>query len=211
MNRLNVISIKKINFNLAGVAPFNWQMMLPSDSDEYCEEAIRIFCELDDSNISNIISASNEIDLRDKCQQIGYDVIKEYIEHEINSVCTFDTAYCSLVKYLFSDENALKSSHKQMFWRIFGEKAEKILQENMSSASVCACCGMHTPAWATHDCPKSIHGLFKCVDCGEWVQRTNPKQCRCETCQANKRKLSRAIWNEKMYDKRRKRTQKKAV
>lgn len=102
---------------------------------------------------------------------------------------SLEEAYPHIVRHLFTGENAAKSSHKQMFWRVFGEIAVNILAQNLANNAVCLNCNQRIPLWSKeHLCPKQDKGLVMCVDCGIVVNRSNSKQCRCETCQAEYRK-----------------------
>lgn len=120
----------------------------------------------------------------------SYDVLKETIIHELLEICdSLEEAYLHITKYLFSGENAAKSSHKQMYWRIFGQIAVKNLEANLQNCSYCLTCNERIPEWdQTHLCPATSKGLFVCVDCGIVSNRTGSKQCRCEVCQAEYRK-----------------------
>lgn len=191
MNRLcaKFDKTSRINMNFSGLAPFNWQMMIDRDDYPYNEKAVLKFCELDDSNLVNIIMAQNDIDATAKSNSLGYGVLAEVIEHELESICTKEIAYSSVLKYLFTGDNIDKSSHKQMFWRVFGDMAIKHIKENLQNYTVCDKCNAKIPAWAKHTCSKDSSGFFACVDCGAICERTGPRQCRCDECSTKHREL----------------------
>lgn len=64
MNRIckRFMDIGNINMNYANVPPFNWQMMLANNNEEYSEEAVKAFIESDPALISSLITSRNEID-----------------------------------------------------------------------------------------------------------------------------------------------------
>ena len=185
--------IGNMNMNAAKVPPFNWQMLLRDNDAPYLEEAVEIFCSLDDSNKCNIAFAATDAHKMDEVSNaLSYEFIKEQIVEALS--LRFDNlehCYPSLVKYLFAGDNAGKISKKQMFWRVFGEMAYEILSENMKTFTVCPHCGMKIPSWVKkHACPKAMTGFFECVDCGAWCERINSKQCRCEPCQKAHRRIT---------------------
>lgn len=191
MNRIcrRFETIGNIRMNYAGVAPFNWQMLLREPCVGTYEEAVVTFCSMDDSNFANIISGKDCAALEEKDEAFGYDLLRDAIEEELIRVCgSAEVAYPYIVKHLFAGEGADKPSHKQMFWRLYGDLAEEILIENLAHCQTCPQCGMRLPAWSTnHQCKKTGVGLLTCVDCGALVCRTNSKQIRCPDCQAKYR------------------------
>ncbi len=188
MNRLCSVfdDIGNINMTRAKVAPFNWQMLLRDNNAKYYPEAVETFCTLDDGSVAMKIYSQEEDD-DTKSQRFMF--LSEYIAEELQTIAPLDVLYPGIVKYLFAGNGMNKAAHKLMFWRIFGDMACEILQENMQTYSVCENCGMKIPAWVSrHDCPKDIAGFFECIDCGAWCTRENSKQCRCKDCQITYRK-----------------------
>jgi hypothetical protein len=53
-----------------------------------------------------------------------------------------EEAYLHITRYLFTGENAAKQTHKQMYWRLFGDLAVKYLESNLSSFQICHTCNM---------------------------------------------------------------------
>lgn len=205
MNRLceRFMHIGNINFNYADVKPFNWAMMLAADDKEYNPEAVQIFCELDNAILGENIEFQTEY-VEFKRRSL-HEARCEYMRCEIVDEMTrrfgsLENTYPSVVKYLFAGDNLVKQSHKQMFWRVYGDMACGILRENMQRYSVCPRCGMKLPPWShKHDCPKNASGFFECVDCGKFCRRTNSKQCRCEECQTAHRKQNQNRLHKKYY------------
>lgn len=180
----------RINFNYQNLPRFNWQMLMTSDINECHQEAIEIFCRLDDTNISNFIESGQCIDVAEKTNAAGYDLLAEAIMSEFASHgWTTEDVYPTVTKYLFAGENAGKSSHKRMFWRVFGDIAVRNIIQNMNNHTICARCGMRVPNWTSvHECDLDDGKTFVCVDCGAICERTAPKQCRCTECQAEYRR-----------------------
>ena len=97
---------------------------------------------------------------------------------------SLEKVYPYVAKYLFAGEGMNKSSHKQMFWKVFGNIALTNLKRNLSSCDICPECGIKVPAWVkNHQCIKNAKGFYECIDCGQMCERTNSKQYRCEYCQ----------------------------
>lgn len=186
MNRIcqkfDDIPKQRLNMKMAGVAPFNYKMMLSSSEFEYFNDVVQLFCELNRMNLSNVIESTNELNVTDIVNKINYDSVKEYIIEEIEKICTLEEAYPSIVCYLFAGQNSDKATYKQMFWRIFGNIAERNILHNIKYGTVCPKCGMHYPKWSSHSCAKKMAGMVCCEDCGEWVIRTGPRQTRCPEC-----------------------------
>lgn len=200
MNRIcgKFSAVGNINMNLAGVPAFNWEMLMPGPMIEPNEEAIRIFCEFDDQNLTNEIDARSETDLGEKVKASSYDMVRANIEETlISKFGSLRAVYPSLVWYLFTGDNERKISHKQMFWRVFGEIATETLELNQIACRICPECGCSTPIWgAEHICRKNMPGYISCVDCGKVVARTGPKQCRCDNCQEEYRRIYAAMYME---------------
>ena len=203
MNRIcaRFDDIGNININKANVPPFNWQMLLDEDNHVYSIPAITIFCNMDDGNKTNLISSKTELDQEDVMDARGYEFIKEAIIEELtDKVGTLEFCYPSIVKYLFAGSGMNKPTHKQMFWRVFGEIACRNIAKNLQTYTVCEKCGMKIPAWVErHSCPKNTMGFFECVDCGAWCKRINSKQCRCEECQKEHKHLSNKLIKRSKY------------
>lgn len=187
MNRIcaRFDKIGNIMMNYAGIPPFNWQMLLTEKPSICINGTVKLFCELDTTNLSNIIEAKDIEDLGDKENAAKFGLLRDHIIHELDMLCgNWQDAYPLIVKFLFAGENMNKSSHKQMFWRVFGEMAASAIESNLRNCRVCPDCGMKIPAWVdTHVCPKSMKGFYECVDCGKFCIRINSRQFRCESCQ----------------------------
>lgn len=177
--------IGNINMNFAGIAQFNWQMLLSEPCTTNRPEIPILFCKMDDGNISNEITSQEqayvtEWQLTNGMQMTAEDIVRVF-EKEYESL---EVAYPHIVKYLFAGEGMNRSAHKQMFWRVFGDIALRNLKKNLDDCTICADCGMKIPSWVeTHVCSKSIQGCFECIDCGKICDRSNSRQCRCESCQ----------------------------
>lgn len=193
MNRIcaRFDDIGNINMNYAGIEAFNWQMMMPGPIESNRADIVELFCALDSDNLSNLIELHNEKDFMQEIA-LSYEVLKDTIVHELLEICgSLEEAYPHIVKHLFTGENAAKASHKQMFWRVFGEIAVRTLTKNLAEHISCLNCGQKIPTWnKEHLCPKTDRGLVMCVDCGIVVNRLNSKQYRCECCQAEYRKIT---------------------
>ena len=192
MNRIcaRFMKMPNINMNLAGVAPFNWQMMVEQDVKDYNITAIKIFCDMD-IGASARTAADKMRSIESKVELLDYDLIAENIVHELeaNNI-TIEDAYPSIVKYLFTGNNATKIAHKQMFWRVFGDHACKVLARNLATCHVCPNCKTRIPTWVTdHACTSLQKGFLKCIDCGQVVERRGPRQCRCIECEAENRRI----------------------
>lgn len=209
MNRIcrRFDDIGNINFGKANVPPFNWQMLLTNNDAIYDIAAVNTFCQLDDGNKSNFaILSTADITAEEAEDVIGYEFVKETIIDELTkNGKTLEEVYPSIVKYLFVGQNLNRPSHKQMFWRVFGEIAYRNLAENIETYTVCDKCGAKIPAWAkTHDCPKNMAGFYECVDCGAWCSRTKNNQIRCENCQTEFRAVSERARQMRRYVPRKK-------
>ena len=194
MNRLCVLfdDIGNINMNLAGIPPFNGSMFLNGPVRWFDRQAVDLFCEIDSSNLQSRIDGVSMMDLMERYHAFGYDALKELISERLVDLCgSLEAAYPSIAHYLFVGGGADKPSHKQMFWRVFGDIALRNLRTNLASCRVCPHCGAKVPLWqADHSCPEQAKGFFTCVDCGKWCERQNSRQCRCAECQSEYRRLS---------------------
>lgn len=216
MNRIckRFDDIGQINMNVAGIPPFNWQMLMGEEKtflpQEITAKAITTFCDMDSSNLSNIIEAKEYDDLSNKSDSLGYDLIKEAIVSELISICgSLEAIYPYITKYLFTGENFHKPSHKQMFWRVFGEIALENLERNLENYTVCQECGAKIPSkYNSHLCLRNSQGYFECVDCGLICERQNSRQCRCEDCQTEHYKLMKRGQNKRNYSRK---TQKNSI
>ena len=195
MNRIwkRFSTIGNINMNMADVKPFNYQMFLAGPPSAIDYDAVNLFCEMDDSNMVNIIEATQIIEFGEKAKQKSYDILAEDIMTEF--VCRYgnhvdDVVFPSIVRYLFTDENLNKQTHKQMFWRVFGEIAINNLLVNLQDCKSCPDCGMRIPSWnPVHTCKKDMNGFVTCCDCGRVVPRVNSRQIRCNDCQAEHKRI----------------------
>ena len=213
MNRIcsRFMKMPNINMNLAGVAPFNWQMLMTHDIRDYNILAIRIFSQLD-NNTSVMQMAHNASAMEDKVEILDYGIVAENIVHElaVNGI-TLEDAYPSIVKYLFTGANATKLAHKQMFWRVFGDYACKVIEQNIAACHKCENCSMRVPDWVqNHACTTIPKGFIKCIDCGKVVKRGSPTSCRCPDCAAEHRRIYLSAHNEKKKQQRRQRRKESA-
>lgn len=190
MNRIfkRFENMPSINMNLAGVPPFNVDMLLPSKPFTFNGKAVALFEELDNSGISSHIYSADEVELSEKATSLGYDFLKELIvDRMIKEYGSLEAVYPSIVLHLFGNDGIAKVSHKQMFWRVFGDIAMRVLEQNMIACRICPECGEYTPIWCeTHVCKTYSSGtqlLMNCVDCGKVINRKGPRQLRCPECQ----------------------------
>lgn len=206
MNRIwkRFSTIGNINMNMADVKPFNYMMLLGSVSNTINYDAINIFCEMDSSNQASLIEAAQETDLGEMENIKSYDILADLIKEELTErFGNLEIVYPSIVKYLFTEENATKPSHKQMFWRVFGEIAVRYLESNLRSCHICQACGTKIPNWyPIHECHENATGFVTCCDCGKIVPRTNSRQQRCPDCQAEHKKI--LAYNRKKRQRRKK-------
>jgi len=167
---------------------------MPGPLDNIQMDVVSLFCNLDSANMAQIIDLSDYMNA-EKEIALSHELIKENIVHELLQLCgSLDEAYRHITKYLFTGENAAKASHKQMYWRIFGDIAIHYLDQNLCGCSVCPDCGEKIPAWdKSHLCPVNTKGLVSCIDCGIVTNRTNSRQCRCDACQIQYRKTQERI------------------
>lgn len=189
MNRIceRFAHVGNLNINNCGVAPFNYEMLLAGPVNEYDEVVTEEFCNLDNSNFANMIDASNLNDLNEKIDTAAYDSVRDQIIDTLeDKYGGREAAYPSVVMRLFTGDNLNKQSHKQMFWRVFGDIAIEKLEHNLVACRICPNCGMHIPLWSTHQCGTQKK-MLQCADCGKIVDRTNSRQTRCPECQAKHR------------------------
>ena len=183
---------------------FFYMMLLDSVSNTINYDAINIFCEMDSSNQASLIEAAQETDLGEMENIKSYDILADLIKEELTErFGNLEIVYPSIVKYLFTEENANKPSHKQMFWRVFGEIAVRYLESNLRSCHICQACGTKIPNWyPIHECHENSTGFVTCCDCGKIVPRTNSRQQRCPDCQAEHKKI--LAYNRKKRQRRKK-------
>ena len=197
MNRIckSFNDIGNINLNYAGVPQFNWQMLLSAPCTGSKSDIPSLFCELDTSNISNVIESQENAYSSEKQLINNYSIVAEDITNEITSrYGSLEVVYPYIAKYLFAGEGMNKSAHKQMFWRVFGQIALNNLKKNLSDCDECPECGIKVPSWVKdHQCVKNIKGFYSCIDCGTMCERTNARQCRCEDCQLVYRNTQKSI------------------
>lgn len=186
MNRICAAfdDIGNINMNYAKVPPFNWQMFLSEPCIGTDDEVVQLFCDLDSSNISNVIESQENVYCSEKQLINNYAIVAEDIAREIKDrYGSLEYAYPYIVKHLFAGQGMNRSAHKQMFWRVFGQMALDNLRMNLSNCDTCDKCGMKIPSWAfDHQCVKNTRGFFVCLDCGKICERTNSRQYRCPEC-----------------------------
>ena len=176
--------IGNINMNFAGIAQFNWQMLLSEPCVDSRPEIPLLFCKMDDGNISNEIMSEEQIYVSERQLVNGLQMTAEDIIQVFNEKFGLEEAYPYVVKYLFAGEGVNRSAHKQMFWRVFGDIALRNLKTNIDDCTVCSECGIKIPAWVNkHICAKNSQGFYQCVDCGKMCERTNARQYRCADCQ----------------------------
>lgn len=153
-------------------------------------DLVSAFCSINSTNLANQLHMEYD-HVEEKDIGASFHVLAEAIANELlQHVPTLKDAYPHIAKYLYADDNASKSTHKQMFWRIFGDIALANLQTNLSDCTECPDCGIKIPSWsAGHNCKAIGKKTLACIDCGSIVDRTGPKQCRCESCQSKYRTL----------------------
>lgn len=183
--------IGHINMNWAGIPPFNWQMLLsepcPNNRDEM-KEIVTEFCDLDNINFSiAIVNAEESPAEKDILNNNA--IVDEHITVTLKEKFgSLEKCYPYIVKHLFAEDGAAKPSHKQTFWRIFGDIAVANIRKNLADCKTCPECGMRIPAWSNvHTCPKNDQGFYECIDCGKMCNRTNSRQQRCPECQEHRR------------------------
>lgn len=205
MNRICKVfdDIGNINMSWAGVPAFNWEMLLSEPCLYTRTDIVTEFCELDNIKISLAINNAEESPATKEIID-NNAIIDEHIVYMLEKQFgSIETCYPYIVKYLFADDGATKSSHKQTFWRVFGDIAIRNIRENLESCTICSKCGAKIPAWSkSHTCPKSDQGFYVCCDCGKLCERTNSRQLRCPECQEHYR-YDRKIINRKNSQKRR--------
>jgi hypothetical protein len=216
MNRIceRFSHVGKMNMNLAGVAPFNDEMLLSEPIAYVNEEAVQLFCDMDNANLLNQIDGDQATDLSDKFNACNFDAVKEQITDEmIYRYGGLDEVYPSIEHYLFTGENVAKQHHKQMFWRVFGDIAVRNLEHNIVACRECKNCGMQIPLWGRkHVCGVEHKYSVVCQDCGRTVARTNSKQTRCPSCQEQYSLVWRANKNKALAaERKRKRKEKKSA
>lgn len=180
--------IGNINMNLAGVPPFNWQMLMPGPCTSTRPEIVNEFISLSSLKLSLAINETEESPNENESFSRN-GIMEEHIVYMLeNKFGSLETCYPYIVKHLFTGENASKSFHKQTFWRVFGDIALKYLRKNLDNCITCRACKMKVPAWVEHHvCPKNEPGFFECVSCQKIYERLNSRQCRCKECQEHYR------------------------
>lgn len=180
----------RLNMNYADVEPFVWQMFLPADDLPYDSNVVRTFCELAEANQANLIQAQTISDVCERHRTYNIEVVARNIAQKLTEKYgTLENTYSSIYKHLFVGDMAAKPTYKQLFWRIFGEIAVGILQENLHTAVRCKSCNVLQPAWhaPAHEAQCGAGGImkemYKCIECGTMCIRTNHKQIRCKDCQ----------------------------
>ena len=208
MNRICAAfdDIGNINMNFAGIPPFNWQMLMDGPCLHTRPEIIEDFVALSNLKLSVIIC--NAEDPLHKEENLSRTAI---VEDRLQSTLTrkygsLEKCYPYVCKYLFTGENASRASHKQTFWKIFGEIAIRNLRKNLANCSTCPRCQMKIPNWTEdHQCPKNSQGFYKCIDCGKLCERQNSRQCRCGECQEHHRRDAQRLSKERSKQRRKER------
>ena len=187
--------IGNINMNYAGIPQFNWQMLLEEPCPNSKPEIPELFCEMDNANLTTVIESRDSAYSDEKQLISGYALVaEEIVDKMTRKFGSLEEAYPYVVKYLFAGEGVNKPAHKQMFWRVFGNIALDVLKYNLVSCDVCPECGIKVPSWVkSHTCVKNTRGFYQCIDCGVMCERTNAKQCRCDTCQETYRLMQKRI------------------
>lgn len=208
MNRICAAfdDIGNINMNFAGVPPFNWQMLMSEQCNYTRPEIIEDFVALSNLKLSVVISSAEDpIHKKENLSRTA--IVEDRLQSTlIMKYGSLEACYPYVCKYLFTGENASKASHKQTFWRIFGEIAVANIRNNLESCRVCPRCNMKIPAWADeHQCPKDSQGFYKCVDCGKLCERQNSRQCRCSECQEHHRHDAKMLSRERTKQRRKER------
>lgn len=198
MNRIckSFDDIGNINMNYAGIAPFNWQMLLSEPCTGSRPEIPEMFCEMDNSNISTVIEAKDDAYSNERTLINGNMLVAEDIADKMTqNFGSLEEAYPYVAKYLFAGEGMDKSAHKQMFWKVFGHIALDNIKMNLIDCDICPECGeIKIPSWVkNHTCIKNSKGFYECIDCGKMCERISSRQCRCDECQSNYRILSKRI------------------
>ena len=194
--------------NYAGIAQFNWQMLMSGPCLETRADIVSEFCNLSSLKISLAINDAEENpNERDRTTRNG--IIEECIVDALSrKFGSLEVCYPFIAKHLFAGENITKPSHKQMFWKIFGKIALENLKNNLTNCTVCEICGAKIPAWTEHHtCLKNSNGFYECIDCGKMCERQNSRQCRCAECQSNHRMDMKHISRQKTKEERRERAE----
>jgi len=205
MNRICAAfsDIGNINLHNADISPFNWQMFLSEPCKDTNPEMCKVFCDMDNINISGVIEAKDFDYFTERESKSKYELLaKMIIEEMTDRFGPLENSYPYIVKFLFADKAVDKAVHKQMFWRVYGDIALKNLKQNLSNYKVCKNCSMKYPIWAeTHTCIKDSTGFVTCIDCGAVRPRMNSKQQRCEICQDIYNKTSDSVRKRNKYKK----------
>ena len=199
--------IGNINMNWAGIAPFNYQMLMSGPFYEKNEDVVQTFRDLDGMS-SAVEIALAEIPPHERSSAGMYEMEAEIIIDVLaEKFGSIEYCFPFITKSLFSGDAWKSRAHKKMYWRVFGEIAIENLEANLKNFHVCSYCGAKVPNWAKqHNCPKNDEGFFVCVDCGKQCQRTGSRQNRCDECQRNHRdeakrlSASRRRERQKEYD-----------
>ena len=190
MNRISKAfdDIGNINMNWAGVPAFNWQMLLDKKCMHSRLDIIEEFCDLDNIKVSIAITNAEESPAEKEIIDNNTIIDEHIIDTLVSKFGSLEICYPYIVKHLFSGEGASKSSHKQTFWRIFGDIAIENIRNNLKDCRICPECGAKIPSWASsHSCPKDNQGFYVCIDCGKICERINSRQIRCSECQEHHR------------------------
>ena len=205
MNRICAAfdDIGNIKMNFSDIPPFDWEMLMKEPCHKTREDIVEEFVALSYLKKSIIINNSQDpqIDEDNKSKEtIVDDKIRSIFIKKYGSL---EYCYPFICKFLFAGENASKASHKQTFWRVFGEIALENLRKNLENYKVCNACGAKYPSWINkHDCDKDQYGFKTCVDCGTSFKRTNSRNRRCKECQDVFRKNQKILSRERTKERK---------
>lgn len=203
MNRIcaQFDDIGKMSTQIEDLPAFNWHMLLSGPCKDTRNDICELFCQMDSTNLTNVIE-SREYDYSyEKESKAGYDLLAQMITDEINAKYgSLEFVFPYITKYLFAGDAAASSSHKKMYWRVFGEIALDNIKKNLETCTICNECEMKIPKWETgHSCTEEMQGFFICEDCHTRYPRMNSKQCRCENCQKNYKRSRENARKQKRY------------
>ena len=205
MNRIckTFDDIGNINMNWAGIPAFNWQMLLSETCLHSRTDIVSEFCDLDNIKVSLTITSAEESPAEKELVDNNTIIDEHIIDTLTRKFGSLEVCYPYIVKHLFTGDGAQKQSHKQTFWRIFGDIAIRNIRNNLKDCRICEECGAKIPSWATtHICPKNTQGFYECIDCGKMCERVNSRQQRCAECQEHHRYDLRHITKKKTLQER---------
>ena len=150
MNRIcaQFDDVGKINTQIADLPAFNWHMLLSGPCLNARTDICELFCQMDNTNLTNIIE-SREYDYSyEKESKAGYDLLAKMISDEmIETYGSLEFTFPYITKYLFAGNASESKPHKKMYWRVYGEIALENLKKNLETCTVCPECEMKIPEW----------------------------------------------------------------